>query len=823
MSRVLSMLLVLSGLVLVAPPAQAALSVTISVSRTTLSYGSTVVFSGRAAGAKPGSVVKLRRKTADGWRTVASKKVGSTRSYRFRVTPPRGYQYYRVLKPRQLGQASAVSRTVKLTVRWRPVVALGDVSHEVDVTDGTVTTTTDGNTRWLPAGTRLRRDLQQPDGTWAEHGSVSVAADHTWSDTFASSHNWRLRYTAPVSGPRLATSSASFAVDGSWTPTIAVEPTMDPLTDEATVSGTTTGLTEGSTVQREYGSADSWVAEGTPVPVGADGTFTDAFRLTMNRSYRYIADAAEPRQEASSAPFEFTDAPAGRVSLNTTTAVVLPAGGTERTLLLHLDEGQTFTYHGPSWVTESVTDPSGAAVPGFGPADETVTAVAPLEGDYTIRLAAGSASSRPRTAAVTLSAPVVIPTTLDADSQDVASTLPGQVVDLVFAADGGSVVSEYATPDPRLGSPQGTVSLLDPSGAVVPRWGWLVREGKNWRLPAASGDYTLRITPRGGDLVDRQDQSVLAGHEATSTVDGAPGHVSLDRPGRVGVVTVTVPAGLDLRLSDTGPVHLSEELFAPDGRRIQTYETSPDVDPTEAGTYTQLVSYDDAAEVEYYASTPATYDAAVGSAVAFDQGAAPDRQAMVRIPVTEGQLFSFEVLDDTGAYCRASPGVESGGELLEWLTRSDQHPSVVKVAHTGELVVGVTPCTATGTFRLQPTTVVPSTVTGTSTTSDGYTRTTSTATLEATVPGQVMLMEYDAGFSRNQLRVSATGSSFPDGTQFSLAYAEPGMSSSTGFSNGTVDTLPVTLYGVTGPTYFFLYAGPTATGTLDLELSRLDY
>ena len=823
MRRLLSVLLVLGGLVLVAPPAQAAVSVTVSASRTTLPTGSSVTLSGRAVDAKPGSVVKLQRHTATGWTTVASKKVWSTRSYSFTTTPPKGYQSYRVLKPRQLGQASAVSRTVKLTVQWRPTVVLGDAHDQVDGTTGQVTTTATGGTTGLAAGTQVRRDLQQPDGSWAAQGWTTLAADHTWDDTFTSSDGQHLRYTAPASGARLATSSATFAVDGSWTPTITAAATMDPATLDARVTGSSTGLPAGVTLQRQRAVNGTWTNQGTPVTVAADGSFTDSFVVEMNRDYRYAAPAAGLRQAASSAPFAFADTPVGQASLGTTTSVVFPAGATERTLLLHLDEGQVFTSDGPWWVTESVTDPAGATMPGFGPADQDVTAVAPVSGDYRIRLTAGSSTSS-RTVRFTLSAPVVVTTTLDAPAQDVASTMPGQVVDLVFAAEAGGVVSEHATPDPQLGHAPGAVSLRTPGGTVVPTWGRLVREGTTWRLPGATGDYTLRITPGRGGVVDRQEQAVLAAHEATPAVDGAPGHVSLDRPGRVGVVTVTVPAGLRMRLSDTASAYLDEETFGPDGALVETGSTSPVIDPTVAGTYTQLVSYDGTAEVDYYASTPATYDVAEGSTVPFDQGPAPDREARLRIPVTSGQLFSVEVLDDSGKLCSRWLTVESGDERLDWLTRGTDHPAVVKVAGTGDLVLGVTPCTATGSFRLVPTTVVASTDTGTTTDQSGGTTTTSTATVEATAPGQVMMVEYDAGpHAPNRVTLRATGSTFPDGTTFSPAHAAPTSSSSTGIADGTWETMGTTLSNLTGPTYFFVYAGPTATGTLDLELSRLDY
>jgi hypothetical protein len=929
MSRLLTVLLALTLFVLVTPPpAHAALSVTISASPTTLAHGSSVTFTGKAVGARRGSVVKLQRKAGLVWRTVASRKVRATRAYRFTTTPPKGYQHYRVLKPRQLGQPAVSSRTAKLTVHWRPSVVLGEVRHDVDTSDGSVTTTATGSTKGLPegvqlrrelrasdgtwtshgwvtvtaerswrdtftsshgrrlrytapadgprraassasflvdgswtptlllgdvsrevdptdgsvtttatgstdgvpAGTQLRREVQQSDGSWATHGWATLDADHSWRDTFAGSHGMQLRYTAPAAPPRQAASSASFVVDGSWTPTVTATATMDSLTDQVTVTGSSTGLPLGVSVQREYADADSWVAQGVPVSVAADGTFSDAFAGTMNRAYRYRAPASGQRHEASSAPFELTDAPAARVSLDSTTTVVFPAGGTERKLLLHLDEGQEFTFDsnvGP-WSSVAVADPAGAAVPGFSSGDKDVTARATVSGDHTITIAVPSyvTANRPRTITVTLSQPVVVETALEDPGVDLHSTLPGQVVDLRFTAAGGSVISEYsADHTTEWGYSRGTVSLLDPSGAVVPHQGRLLRQGHNWRLPAASGEYTLRVTPSHSSVVNRRDQSILVAYETTTTLDGAPGHLSFDRPGRVGVVRVTVPEGTTMGLTNTKPfTHplLQEERFGPDGQLLDTFSSI--VDPTAAGTYTQLMSMDGTAEVDFYAWTPKTYDAAVGSTVAFDQGPAPHRRALVRIPVTAGQLFSLEVLDDAGDRCSSWAGIESSGQLEEWITNGNGHPTVVKIAQNGELVLGVTPCTSTGTFRLQPTAIVPSEVSGATTDHNGDVTTTSTATLEATEPGQVMIMEYDGGSSlSNRIDLRATGSTFPGETTFTVSEVERGSGISSAFYPGTVDTLEATLHNQRGPRYFFVYPGPTATGTLDLELTRLDW
>ena len=88
-------------------------------------------------------------------------------------------------------------------------------------------------------------------------------------------------------------------------------------------------------------------------------------------------------------------------------------------------------------------------------------------------------------------------------------------------------------------------------------------------------------------MVERPGQVVLSARVADVSLDRTD-LISLEQPGRVAVVRTTVPAGLTVTFSDDGPDHLQEELFAPDGRLIETYTTSPKVSPTVAGTYTQL-------------------------------------------------------------------------------------------------------------------------------------------------------------------------------------------------------------------------------------------
>ena len=289
MTRLLSVLLVLAGLGLVAPPAHAAVSATINASATTVRDGSTVTFTGRAVEARLGSVVRLQHRRLDGsWAVVASKKLVETRRYSFTTTPPRGYQRYRVVMPRQLGHPYAASPALTIQVTWHPGVTLGSVSHQVvDWATGAVVTSTLGATKDLAGGTELRREVRRADGSWALHGRVRTTADQTWRDSFASSHGQRFRYLAPAAGARLATASTVFAVDGRWTPTISASALLDPLTEIATATGDATGLSQGSTLQLQFRSGDQWYAEGSRVAVGADGSFSPpalAGRLRRRRS-----------------------------------------------------------------------------------------------------------------------------------------------------------------------------------------------------------------------------------------------------------------------------------------------------------------------------------------------------------------------------------------------------------------------------------------------------------------------------------------------------------------------------------------------------------
>lgn len=827
--RLLAAMLILAGPMLMAAPADAATRVSIAVSTTTLVHGSPATFTGRVPGARAGTDLVLQRRAATRWVEVATRSLrrADSGTYRFTTTPSRGVQVFRVLARREPGQRRAVSRSVTLTVRWRPSLTVSESTHAVDK-EGRVTTTVHGTSERIPSGTDVWREVRNGDGDWSLDGSVTVSR-HTWADEFASAHGQEVRYTAQSDGARRGASSAAITVDGTWTPTVSVTHTMDPLTDAVTVHGRSTGLAAGTTVQRQRRAGDSWVAEGEAVPVGTDGAFSDAFAVILERDYRYHASASGLRREVASPPLRINEAPTGRIALDSTVEVVIPADGVYRTLVTSLEEGQSFTLHGEPWTTLTVSDPTGATVAGFPTkGDDHVTGVAPRSGDYVIRLEAAPAQPYARSVQVTLSQPVVVDTTLDAPGVALATSLPGQVVDVRFEADGDSVVSEYSPVAEGSFYHDDQVTLLDPSGEVVPRWGRRPRLGLVWLLPAKTGVYTMRVTPFRWDRVDRPDQALLRGKVVTAAVDGGPAHLSLDRPGRVGVVEVTASGEADVRISDQEPSSMEEELFGPDGQLIETYSTVADILAPAAGTYRQLVSHRyRPVEVDYYASTPLQYVANPGMTTPYDNGDVPGRRVQVTVPVQTGDLFSFESLDDEGDFCSRAAGFVSGRETLGWMAGGGRdHPVVLEIAEDGELLFEPLTCTRTGSFRLVPTSISPSQVTSISTTWDGYPATTTEGTVETTSPGQVMVMEYDAGsVNSNRVAIDVSDTSLPPDTQITLmhdnasgSYGIPRL-----FHIGSISGLPGTSDNVTGARRVIVYLGPTQTGRIDLRLDRTDF
>lgn len=192
-----------------APPASAAVSLTVSASTSTVSEGSAVRISGTASGARLGSVVDLQRWYDGAWRRVARKTLVDSRRFTFRVTPPRGVQRYRVRKPAQLGQTAATSRTISITVTWRPKVT------------ATTSVFLRSDRLWVTRVTGIApayalvnvQHWNSTTGTWVTTGPGAVAdsAGRFRVDVDSRPNGWRFRMVSSASGPRLSGYSATLS------------------------------------------------------------------------------------------------------------------------------------------------------------------------------------------------------------------------------------------------------------------------------------------------------------------------------------------------------------------------------------------------------------------------------------------------------------------------------------------------------------------------------------------------------------------------------------------------------------------------------------
>ncbi|MER6970185.1 hypothetical protein ABT304_03950 [Nocardioides sp. NPDC000445] len=201
--------LMFSLAVLQAPSARAAVSIGVTASASTVSEGSALRISGTAWGARLGSVVDLQRWYAGAWRRVARKTLVDSRRFSFRITPPRGIQRYRVHKPAQLGQAAATSRTITLTITWRPSVT---ASTSVFLrSDRMWVTRVTGS---APADTLVNVQHWDPvTSAWTTTGpgAVSDSAGRYQVDVDGRPTGWRFRMVSWPSGPRLSGYSATLS------------------------------------------------------------------------------------------------------------------------------------------------------------------------------------------------------------------------------------------------------------------------------------------------------------------------------------------------------------------------------------------------------------------------------------------------------------------------------------------------------------------------------------------------------------------------------------------------------------------------------------
>ena len=224
MRRLAALLLVVSGLGLVAAPVEAAGAADrprLSVSRTDVGSGTPVVLRGRVAAAR--TRVVLQRRTPSAWRSVVAKRSTDRGVVRFRVVPPDGDQRYRLRVPGHRGRAGR-QPVASVRVRWQPTLTLASTTHAA-APGGAVTTSVSGSSSGL-AGVGLRREVRSAGGTWGVAGTTVTGPDGRWADTFASAHGDLVRYVAPGDGARLPVGSTTVVVDRpAVTPTAARRPT----------------------------------------------------------------------------------------------------------------------------------------------------------------------------------------------------------------------------------------------------------------------------------------------------------------------------------------------------------------------------------------------------------------------------------------------------------------------------------------------------------------------------------------------------------------------------------------------------------------------
>ncbi|MGZ6827679.1 MAG: hypothetical protein ACXVGH_12890, partial [Mycobacteriales bacterium] len=85
--------------------------------------GDTTTLLGQVIPGYPGAPVVLQQHVAAGWHGIATVRTAANGSYRFRLSPPVGSYYYRVVLPATGGWRSAVSAHVLLRVDERDLVA----------------------------------------------------------------------------------------------------------------------------------------------------------------------------------------------------------------------------------------------------------------------------------------------------------------------------------------------------------------------------------------------------------------------------------------------------------------------------------------------------------------------------------------------------------------------------------------------------------------------------------------------------------------------------------------------------------------------------
>lgn len=545
MSRVLAIVLFLTGLSLVAPPAHAAVSVTISASPSTLVVGGQTVIKGKVVNAKPGSVVKLQRKVDGTWRAVTSKQVWSARTYSFAIKPTRGVHTYRVVKPRQLGQPYAASPTVKVTVTGPLSVTIS--ASPTSLTVGSTTTISGKAVNGLPGS--VVQLQHRVDGSWQQVASKKVWSARTYSFVVTPAeggHSYRVVKPRQLGQPYAASPAAAVQVIPA-APELVVNSSAgvdDQGRDILIFTGRVSGFPE-AWVGLEY----RWGAEGrwsgvTYTRAEPDGTFELRNRDWAYAQFRVVAPAFAGSPELISHVFVSAQQPY-RLPLNGEVQLTgLHDEHNAGTVLLDVEAGDEVTFAGPTngnWGA-SVAEPDGSFVGGIRPVyDDDLGRwlnmfrfEAEVSGTYVVDV---TSDSEGQSVTLWASTPKTVMAVVDGPSVAVANDFPYQIVDVEFDIPAGQA---YTLNDGYSG--EWSTALLDPDGAEEGPWIKLPESYDVIYRADTPGTHLYRHTPDSGNITSTT-LSVVAATTLAGTVDGPELLANVDVPYRAVLIPVEMPAG----------------------------------------------------------------------------------------------------------------------------------------------------------------------------------------------------------------------------------------------------------------------------------------
>jgi hypothetical protein len=600
MSRVLASILFFTGLSLIAPPAHAAVSVTISAAPSTLVVGDQAVIKGKAVNAKPGSVVKLQRKVDGTWRAVASKKVWAARTYSFAVKPTRGIHYYRVVKARQLGQAYAQSPIAKVTVTGPLAVT---ISASPDTLSAGDTATVSGRAVNALPGSMVQ--LQRlADGSWRAVGATRIGSTRTF--TFAVAPVKGYQYYRVVKPRQLGQATAvspvvTLAVR--WRPTVHISSQLstDPASNERelTIDGSVSerdGVTK-LRLERDLGVGRGWELQGAYI-LDAGGTVRVIIHNETQARFRLVYPGVGLRQTAVSATSSHLPGPQ-ELPVNSSLALEPELEGTYSLLTFNADKGTPLTLagSGESW-SAVIYGPTGEELGAISSAGERLQRfVAPSSGGHTIRV------HRPlaRTTWFDLSKPKVYDASIDGPAVDASNDFSAQEIELRFQGEAGDLITV------ERGGDVGNPVLLGPSGSVgTQRWGtpgWGAPDRTEaFQLPE-TGTYRYRLREPWNYSVSVRLLSAVTAH---ATLDGARVQLSLDDRSRAAVITFAATKGqaIDLITSD----HALPRVFTPSG----VFEYGPRPFAQETGLHLAVFwGQDTPSSREFWLASPQSAEASI--------------------------------------------------------------------------------------------------------------------------------------------------------------------------------------------------------------------